>query len=248
MTGQVVVTRPLAEAENLAQEIARLGFAPLLAPMLEIHTLQTPIPSLERYAALAFTSANGVRAFAERSGERGLAAYAVGDATAAALRMAGFQNIQLANGDADALADLIAQEPVRGTVLHISGRAIARDLGVLLKNRGVHVDRVETYDARPAAVLPPDLVAALYACTVGYVLFYSTRTAQIFGTLANEAGLTRMLRSITAICLSAQVAVPVSVLPWRSVAIAPTPRTPDMLALLAPTAAPGLDWTPANER
>ena len=58
--------------------------------MLVIVPLGAPVRDLRPYRALAFTSANGVRAFAGKSTERNLPAYAVGERTAVALRAAGF--------------------------------------------------------------------------------------------------------------------------------------------------------------
>jgi uroporphyrinogen-III synthase len=233
MMRQVVVTRPRDEAKQLAEELAGLGLEPLVAPMLLVEALNPVIPRLERYGALAFTSANAVRAFAPRSAERVIPAYAVGEQTAAALRGAGFRDVRRAAGDAEALAALIAAAADRRPILHVSGRAVARDLSRLLEPAGITVDRIELYDARPIPELPANLVAALYACTVDTVLFFSARTAGIFGTLLNDAGLTKMACSITAICLSAQVAHTASALPWSTVKIAERPRTRDMIALLS---------------
>jgi uroporphyrinogen-III synthase len=237
MTGLVVVTRPGNEAKELAAEIVRRGYEPLIAPMLVIEVLDTPLPDFGRYGAIAFTSANGVRAFAERSPERELPAYAVGGATAMALRAAGFRDIREGLGDAEALASVIAESVDRRPVLHISGRAIARDLSAPIGQDGVELDRVVIYDAHAPSALPRGLVAALCARSVAYVLFFSTRTAMNFGTLLNEAGLTRMVRSSTALCLSAQVAGGAAALPWAMVKIAERPRTSDLLALLPPVAA-----------
>jgi uroporphyrinogen-III synthase len=232
MTVQVVVTRPRDESGALAEEIARLGFTPLIAPMLAVEMLPATLPDLSGYAALAFTSANGVRAFAQLSAERAMPAYAVGDATASVLDQAGFADIRPAGGDAEALAALIAGATDRRPVLHVSGHVVARDLGILLAPSGIAVDRVALYEAKPASILPADLVDGLYACTVGYVLFYSARTAMIFGTLVNASGLTEMVRATTAICLSAPVAAEASALPWSRVKIAAHPRTRDVLACL----------------
>jgi uroporphyrinogen-III synthase len=236
MTGLVVVTRPGNEAKALAAEILRRGYEPLIAPMLIIETLDTPLPDLGRYGALAFTSANGVSAFAERSPERGVPAYAVGGATARALSAAGFRDIRMGGGDAESLASLIARSADRRPVLHISGREIARDLSAPVGQHGVELDRVILYGAHAPSALPRGLVAALCARKVAYVLLFSTRTAMIFGTLLNEAGLMGMVRPSTALCLSPQVADGAAALPWATVKIADRPRTSDLLALLPPVA------------
>jgi uroporphyrinogen-III synthase len=232
MSPRVVVTRPVDEAQGLAEELAQRGYEPLVAPMLAIEFLKAPVPPLAGYSALAFTSANGVRAFVAQCDERDMPVYAVGDQTARALAAAGFGDVRSADGDAEALASMIAADRLTRPILHVSGKAIARDLGTLLAPAGVRVDRVELYDSRTATMLPSSLVAALSACTVTYVLFFSTRTASAFGTLVKGAGLTPTVRSTTAICLSSQVASGASGLPWMRVEVARRPRMLDMLALL----------------
>jgi uroporphyrinogen-III synthase len=63
---------------------------------------------LTHVAALAFTSVNGVEAFARLSAERRSPVFAVGDRTARAAREAGFADVVSADGDVEALAALIA--------------------------------------------------------------------------------------------------------------------------------------------
>jgi uroporphyrinogen-III synthase len=228
---QIVVTRPRDEAETLARRLADRGYEALIAPMMEIVAVDTVLPPLDDYQALAFTSANGVRIFAARSARRDLPAYAVGASTAGALRRAGFQTIRQSAGDAGALAELIERSGA-DSILHLSGRAVARDLAALLAPAGIEVDRAVLYDARPIAALPPDLAGALYACTIGHVLFFSARTAAIFGTLVGAAGLTEMVGSISAYCFSAEVAAQAARLPWKRVAVAERPTTASLVALL----------------
>ena len=76
------------------------------------------------------------------------------------------------------------------------------------------------------------LVDALYACTIDSVLFFSVRTAGTFGTLLNELGLAEMITSISALCLSDQVAAEAGKLPWRKVTAASEHCTQSLIALL----------------
>jgi len=68
MPGCVVITRPRAQAEGLAQAVAALGRTPVLLPLLEIAPLadQSPLRAalakLERYALVAFVSPNAIDA------------------------------------------------------------------------------------------------------------------------------------------------------------------------------------------
>src|SRR5579875_3886396 len=126
---RALITRPRAEAEALAAALERRGIAAVIAPMLEIVFRPAGPLELDGVQALLCTSANGVRALAQASAERGLPLFAVGDATAAA-RHAGFTAVASAAGDADALARLAAArlDPQAGRLLHVAGGAVAGDL------------------------------------------------------------------------------------------------------------------------
>lgn len=240
----IVVTRPREESLLLAPRLEALGYDALVEPMLEIVPLAAELPPLDHYAALAFTSANGARAFADLSSLRERPSYAVGGATAAALASAGFRDVRIGPGDAAGLADLIATElPPSARLLHLSGRAIAQDLALLLAGNGIAVDRVVLYDAQPIDHLSEGFVDALYACTVEFVLFFSARTAEVFGTVASRMGLTERCRSIAALCLSQRVADKAAALPWLRIAVAMEPTEEALLSLLP---ALGNKWIGGN--
>ncbi len=122
------------------------GYDTLVEPMLDIVPLPAAIPDLGHYRALAFTSANGVRVFAERSADRSLPAYAVGTRTADSLRKAGFTDVRGAPGDAEALAEFIGETLGGGPLLHVCAKEVARELDALLAP-AIAVDRLVLYEA-----------------------------------------------------------------------------------------------------
>lgn len=103
--------------------------------------------------ALAFTSANGVRAFAALSPVRDLRVFAVGAATAAAAKAAGFRKVLSADGDVEALAEGIfgRQREITGVVLHPGAAEPAGDLVGILNAQGVAARGLALYDTAPAA-------------------------------------------------------------------------------------------------
>lgn len=68
MSGAVVITRPRAQADGLAQAVAALGRTPVLLPLLEIapladqSALRATLADLDRYALVAFVSPNAIDA------------------------------------------------------------------------------------------------------------------------------------------------------------------------------------------
>ena len=85
---RLLLTRPQTDSEKLARELTARGISSIIEPLLNIVIQEVPPLDTKGVAALAFTSANGVQAFSERSSRRDLPVYTVGDATARAARTA----------------------------------------------------------------------------------------------------------------------------------------------------------------
>src|SRR5512135_2951362 len=150
---RALVTRPRAETAELAEALAARGVAAIVEPMFDIRYRGGPAPCLEGVQALLCTSANGVRAFARVRGERGLPLLAVGDATAARAREAGFARVESAGGTVDDLVRLARERlsPTAGRLLHVAGSAVAGDLAGMLRDAGFAVERSVLYEAEPIA-------------------------------------------------------------------------------------------------
>ena len=128
--------------------------------------------------AVLFTSANGVRAYAQAGTRFELPAYCVGEASAAAARIAGFRMVANADGDVTKLAALAASRlaPGNGALLHAAGTVTAGDLAADLAARGFSLRRAELYRAVPAEAFAPEIAAALRRNDVALALFFSPRT------------------------------------------------------------------------
>ena len=113
------------------------------------------MPDLTAIATLAFTSANGVAAFAALTPDRTRPVFAVGDATAGAARAAGFDRVQSAGGDLDRLAALLlTQGPGIGPLLVPGAREPAGDLPALIRDR-IEARALPVYEAVGTGATPP---------------------------------------------------------------------------------------------
>lgn len=219
------VTRVRPGAEATAARLTDMGHQPLVSPLLTIRRLK-PRLDLTGVGAIAFTSRNGVAAFAALHSERGLPIFTVGDATAGAAREAGFRDVRSAAGDVTALAALIIAEPVEGAVQVAGAREPAGDLPGALKAAGVQARAAALY----AAVAAPGGrgLAALKAGKLDGVLIHSPRAARRLADLT--AGLTPAAGAVPAFCISPAAAAPLS----GSPAFAPVAAAhPDEAALLS---------------
>ena len=233
---KALVTRPDEDAAPVAAALRARGIEPLLAPMLRIEAVPDGKArlggALAGVQALLFTSTNGVRAFTAASNRFELPAYCVGEASAAAARIAGFRVVASAEGEVADLAALVASRlaPHNGALLHAASVVTAGDLSADLAARSFTVRRVELYRAVEADGFAPEIAAALRQSEAQYALFFSPRTGASFVRLARAAGLAERCREMKALALSSNVAAALQELPWRAMAIA---RAPNLAALLA---------------
>jgi len=234
-----LITRPAEDAAPLAAALAARGHAAVVAPMFEVDFADPEPADLTDIQAVLLTSANGARALAGLTPRRDPPVLAVGDATAAAARAAGFADVTSAAGDAAALARLAADrlDPAGGPLFHAAGKVVAGDLKGTLEAAGFTVRRAVLYRTRAAQTLPAAAASGLAGGTIDGVLFFSPRTAEVFVRLVRAAGLTVHLASLYALCLSRAVAERLDAAAWRAVCVAGRPNIRALLALLDDVAA-----------
>lgn len=229
---KIIITRPSPHAETFAAEVRRFGAEPVLSPVMAIRHRRVDI-DLDGIVALAFTSANGVRAFAANSPRRDIAVFAVGAATAAAARMEGFDCVRSAGGDVESLAELISLSKPTRIVLHLAGSERAGDLIATLARKAVAARRAVIYDAVATDDLSAEAKAALAADGANSaVVFFSPRSARLFLAQAATAGLSARLAEAAAFCLSAEVAIAAGAGRWAAIDIAATRDVDGVLALV----------------
>ena len=242
---RVLITRPEREATTLATALAERGHVPVIAPLFRLEILHPPADfatDLASCQAVLVSSANGARALAEASEQRGKPILAVGDTTAATAEGLGFTSVTSAAGDGQALAELARTrlDPKAGPLLHVSGVDIAQDFSAALAPDGFEVRRVALYEAREEAALPDSARAAIEARALDAAMFFSPRASALFARLVQEAGLSASLSNVTAIAISPAALQPLSALPFRATVAAARPTRQSVLDEIdrLPVAAP----------
>ena len=225
---RVLITRPEREATALATALGERGHMPVIAPLFRLEILRPPAgfaAALAACQAVLLTSANGARALAEASDQRGRPILAVGDTTAATAEGLGFTSVTTASGDGAALAELVRErlDPKSGPLLHVSGMDVGFDLSEPLSHHGFEVHRFALYEAREATELPASATAALAARALDVATFFSPRAAAQFKKLVEEAGLADALRDVTALAISPAALAPLGGLPFRQAIAAGRP-------------------------
>lgn len=222
MSLSVIVTRTLPGARDTADHLARLGFKPILSPMLSIVETGLDPDALIGIRHIVFTSANGVRPL----GAPGLTAWCVGPSTAEAARKAGFDPVIEGDGNADDLARLILAAHPEGPLLHIANEAAAGELVAALKAGGLDARFAAPYRTDPASSLAVEAAAALASGTPVIVLLHSAKAAAALAALDpnhNHAAL---------VAISAAAAAPLKVRAGLGTWIAERPNEDSLMDAL----------------
>jgi uroporphyrinogen-III synthase len=214
---RVVVLRPEPGASETVQRARDLGLNAVAMPLFEIEPVAWEAPDPAAFDGLLLTSANAVR-FGGAGMERltVLPTHAIGEATAAAAREAGFTVAAVGTGDVD---DLLSGLPAHVKLLHLSGEH--RRLPA-----GQHaVAPVVVYRSK---VLPlPDDPAVLRGAVA---LVHSPRAGRRLREIVDLAALNPAEVVVAAISAAAAKAAGSG---WRAIEAAEGPTDSALLALAA---------------
>ncbi len=229
---KMLVTRPEPDAQATLARLDALGIDAVAAPVMVRQTLDASLPPPDGFTAMVLTSANAVRALAERGvleQYRHLPVFAVGDRTAREASEAGFERVSSAAGALQDLVNAMTIARMRGPIFYPTGKHQSADLAKALAPLGVMVATAKIYDMVAIGALPAQILAELGG-EIGAVLAYSRRTAEIFATLATS--LPRDKRSrLAMLCLSETVAEPLLEARFSRISLADRPDEDAMMAL-----------------
>lgn len=200
----IVVTRPTAQAQMLAQAIREAGGNPLVFPAIEIEpvsdaALVACIDQLDTFDGAIFISPNAVRhglAAVERQREwpTPLKIFAIGPGTRHELVREGVNDVRQADGaDSEALLNMTSLQQVaqqRWVIFRgVGGREL---LAETLTARGAQVTYAECYRrVRPECDAQP-LVQRWQAGQIHAVTIHSTETLHNFAHMLGETGLSKL--------------------------------------------------------
>ena len=214
---RLVIVRPEPGASATVERARAMGLDAAAMPLFRVEPVEWQVPDAGGFDALLLTSANAVRhggAGLERL--RRLPVYAVGEATAAAAREAGFR--VAASGDGG-VERLLGSVPTGLRLLHLCGE-----------------HRTETQASQPLAAVSVYRSVALpmpgeFQRIEGQaVAVHSPRAGRRLAELAEQARIDRGTVRIAAISAAAALAAGAG---WERCEAAATPDEPALLALAA---------------
>ena len=210
---RVLVLRPEPGASETVRRARELGLDVVAVPLFEIEPVEWQVPDAAGFDALLLTSANAIRHGGDGlQALRGLAVYAVGEATASAAREAGFDIRASGDSGVDRLLESI--EPGL-RLLQLCGEdrkapeSPRQDITPVVVYRATPVEAPDLWDARGAVAL-----------------VHSPRAAHRFADLVENRG-------TVALAAISDAAAEQAGDGWGAVEVADAPRDEALLALAA---------------
>lgn len=241
---RILVTRAAHQANKLSDGLRAQGAEPVEVPVLEIQPpenvepLNRALRQLDRYDWLILTSANTVRALVERSAALGISiteahlpqVAAVGQATAAAVRDAGFSVAVIPeNYVAESLVVSLAERVARKKIL-LARAEIARDvIPDALRAAGAAVDVVDAY----RTVLPesaPALLQAALKSGIHAATFTSSSSVTHLAKAARAADVNFPFKGVPAVSIGPITSATLRELGWEPAAEAEVFDIPGLIA------------------
>jgi len=212
---RVLVTRGAGQASKLSDGLRAAGFLPVEVPVLEIQppasydALDAAVRALGSYAWLVLTSANAVRALAERAAVLGVAlngcgslqVAAVGPATAREAEARGLHVALLPESYvAESLVEALA-EKTRGKRVLLARAETARDvIPDALRAAGAEIGVVDAYrNGIPEA--SPELLRVALAEPLAAATFTSSSSVTHLKAVAESAGVAFPLAGVAAVSI-----------------------------------------------
>lgn len=227
----IIVTRAEPGASETIARLRGMGLTVIPSPILSLHERSdVPIAPASTLAGLVFTSANGVRVFAAREQDRSLTAWCVGPATAEAAHIADFETVMESSGNAEDLANFIAQHSERNDtpLLHVANTAATGTLKSTLEAHGFAVEFAGLYEMRPATELPADVRDLVHRKAPAILLIHSNKGATAIADLLPA----QTVETWIGVGISQQALAPLQALQLGNTFVAATPNEDGLLSAL----------------
>ena len=218
----ILITRPLIDAEDLMGKIFSLGHKIIHIPTLKISSARPEFIDATQYDAFIFTSANAIRNLKIIKQDKSKLCFCVGAITEKIARMSGYTNTVSAGGTVNALKNLIvssSQINEKSKIAYFCGDNVSYDLDSELKREGIKTDKIINYTSEKITDLNEENKKIIESHPPDIILVYSIRSAQSFIEIVKNYSLYPIMTESTVMCISKKVANIFSDKGWKKIKI-----------------------------
>ena len=205
----ILITRPLIDAEDLIGKLFSLGHKIIHIPTLKISSAKTESFDINKYHAYIFTSANSIRNLNVPKQDKSKLCFCVGAITEKIARMSGYKNTISAGGTVNALKNLIISSNhinEKSNIAYFCGDNVSYDLDLELKKEGIKVNKFINYTSEKISDLNEENKRIISSHPPDIIFVYSTRSAISFIEIVKKYSLYPLMTQSKVMCISKKVA------------------------------------------
>jgi len=218
----ILITRPLMDAEDLMEKLFAYGHKIIHLPTLKISSVKTQLVNPDNFDAFIFTSANAVRNLKLTSTNKSLHCFCVGSITEKIARQSGFTNTSAAGGTVNALKNLIMisdKVNENSNLAYFCGDNTSYDLDLELKREKLKIKKIINYSSIVISELNNENKKLIENYPPDLIYIYSARSAKSFIAIVKNYGLNPLVTQSTVMCISKKVANIFKSQEWKKIEI-----------------------------
>jgi len=218
----ILITRPLIDAEDLMKKIFAVGHKIIHLPTLKILAADIEPINSNDFDAFIFTSANAIRNLKLINTNKNLHCFCVGSITEKIARQLGFINTSSAGGTVNALKNLIMISDKinkNSNLAYFCGDYTSYDLDSELKKEGLKIKKIINYYSEAIIDLNDTNKKLIKCYPPELVYIYSSRSAESFITIVKNYSLSPLMIQSTVMCISEKVANVFRSQGWKKIEI-----------------------------
>ena len=218
----ILITRPLIDAEDLMGKLFSLGHKIIHIPTLKISSIKIEPIDANKYDAYVFTSANAIRNLKVVKQDKSKLCFCVGAITEKIARMSGYNNTVSAGGTVNALKNLIIstnQINEKSSIAYFCGDNVSYDLDLELKREGIKINKFINYASEKISNLNDENKKIIFSHPPDIIFVYSTRSAQSFIEIVKKYSLYPLMTGSKVMCISKKVADIFSKDSWKEIRV-----------------------------
>ena len=218
----ILITRPLMDAEDLMEKFFAYGHKIIHLPTLKISTVKTELVNPDNFDAFVFTSANAVKNLKLANTNKNLYCFCVGSITEKIARQSGFTNTISAGGTVNALKNLIMisdKVNKNSNLAYFCSDNISYDLDLELRKEGLKIKKIINYSSEVISDLNNENKKLIENYPPDLIYIYSVRSAESFMTIVKNYGLNPLVTQSTVMCISKKVANIFKSQGWKKIEI-----------------------------
>ena len=218
----ILLTRPLIDAEDLMGKFFSLGHKIIHIPTLKISTVKMDPVDAKKFDVFIFTSANAIRNLKLINSDKSKICFCVGSITEKIVRQAGYNNTISAGGTVNALKNIILnsdQIDKKKSIAYFCGDNISSNLDIELKREGLQIEKIINYTSEKITDLNEENNKIIKNHPPDIIFIYSKRSAESFIDIVKKYALNGFMTESRVLCISEKVLSVLKSAGWKKLEV-----------------------------